>query len=236
MKSITSWVCLGMLVALGCGKSGDGGGEATVKAVRTASGLDGSRRLLGLNDNERMEFCTAATATMFSASTADRECELVGVLSTVAFAAPSTTCEKYKADCLRDFIEGEVIRCVNRLETSTGCKASVKDGEECSFTSAMLRASLLPDLTCASDPEAVNAGASDVYSANVLDATPECERYLTCKNGPLPGDGGACDQLDKCCTSLPEAQKMQCTIIVAGARRAKGDSECEAVKGSFGCK
>jgi hypothetical protein len=171
----------GLLLALGmlgCGDGSNSGPNASNDAVLTSSGLDKSRLLSSLTDQERTQFCTAATKTLFSATTPDRECELEGVVNA---QAAGVSCEDIKSQCLIGFIEAENFKCTDQIKKATACTASVGDGEQCSLASGSLHASLLPDVTFASDAQTAKASIAKIYAAEVFASTAKCTRCLTCR-------------------------------------------------------
>jgi hypothetical protein len=158
------------------------GSSSSSQATRTPSGLDGTRLLSSLTDDERERFCAATVSTLFSASTPERECELDGIETSVILGEQTVTCAQAKQDCLLSFSDVHTQGCVQDLEQHLDCTASVKDGEECSFATAVLRPSLLPNATCASDLTAKKAAINGRAAAKRLADTPECTRYIKCRS------------------------------------------------------
>lgn len=162
-----------------CG--GDDDGSEPREAKSTPSGLDRSRTLRTLTSEERMQFCVAAETTVYSATTPERECELAAVSTVVGLPGQDLSCEEIKADCVMSFIEAEAEGCKQEIEEAIGCAATVGDGEACSLATAMLRADLVPKVTCASDAAAQRTSISEIFSANLRASTTECARYAACR-------------------------------------------------------
>jgi hypothetical protein len=180
---ITSLGCGNASGNTGGGSGSTGGGSPSQmnrKAALTPSGLDKSKLLTSLTDQERTQFCNAATTTLYSASSPETECELQGVVN-LQLAQGKLTCEDIKNMCLMDFIDTEKLKCNEDMKMVTACTATVGDGEQCSLASATVHAGLLPKVTCASDAQTAKASVAKVYASYVFASTPECQRYQTCR-------------------------------------------------------
>lgn len=161
--------------------SGTSGSFVANQATRISSGLDETRLLSSLTDDERRQFCTATVSTLFSASTPERECELEGVETSVLLGEQTVTCEQAKQDCLLSFSDVHIQACIQDLEQHDDCNASIRDGEECSFASAERRPSILPNVTCTSDQQAKQTAIKEISIIKTIANTPECERYVECR-------------------------------------------------------
>jgi hypothetical protein len=151
-----------------------------VSAVRVSSGVDAGLQLKDLSQTDRDRFCAAATATLYSATTVERECELESIVNEEALAGV-ISCEEGADSCTTDFLEVAELKCSSQIVEAADCAATVGDGEECSFATASLRAMLLPQATCSSDQDAKSAAIQGIYAANVFEAIPACDRYATCR-------------------------------------------------------
>jgi hypothetical protein len=163
-----------------CSSTDDGDEQSTANAIRMPSGLASERPLSDLTDPELMQFCSAASATLYSATTVARECELEAIVNE-SLLGGDVSCQDAADACVQGFLETAEFKCVSQIAEATNCTATVGDGEECSFATANLRAMLFPRVSCSSDADAKAAAIQDVYAANVFDSAPACQRYATCR-------------------------------------------------------
>lgn len=150
-------------------------------ATAFPSGLDSTLALSEMDDMQRMQFCTAAVRTLFSATTFELECELAAISTVAALPDQASHCADISADCALSFEETEVAGCAAEIRDSQMCTATVADGEACSLHTAELRGSLLPRVSCESASDDKAMGVAAVQQANRLAETPECARYQTCR-------------------------------------------------------